>query len=101
MNKKQRNIKSKILNKESWLVILFKKTDAFGRLILTVAGALIGLTLTNLFVVVVLASVYISIFGNQAQAPLLLQLTLSAVGTTLGGFIGYLSGRKSTSKKTD
>jgi hypothetical protein len=65
------------------------------RIIKTIFGGLIGMGLTTLFSVVIVAFVVKAFVSSEQMSFQLLNAAITIVGTTLGAVLGYVLGRNS------
>ncbi len=75
-----------------------KRAEMFGVLIRTFIGGVIGLALTTLFFLVIVAVVATGITRESQEGIQLLNTALTVVGSALGAVLGYFLGRGSKSQ---
>lgn len=76
-----------------------ERIEGIRQLVRSFVGAVIGLAITALFSMVVLASVAIAFLGDRTQAPQNLHTALTLAGSALGAVLGYYLGRGARAKK--
>jgi F0F1-type ATP synthase assembly protein I len=70
-----------------------QQVNLISKLIKSITGGLIGIVLTGLFSIVVLAFVVKAFFTSEATALQLLNSVITIAGTTLGAVLGYFLGK--------
>lgn len=76
-----------------------ERIENIRQLIRSLVGAVIGLAITALFSLVVIASVALAFFGDRTQALQILHTALTLAGSALGAVLGYYLGRGAQAKK--
>lgn len=95
MNRKanhSKRTKEKIL--ESTKQLTPQHVDMFGSLVRTIIGGMIGLTLTVLFFIVMIAVVGTALLSEQSQRLQLLNTALAIIGPALGAVFAYFLARE-------
>ena len=88
-------------NSSSQRTLERERAGLIGKMIKSITGGLIGVTLTGLFSVVVLAFVIKAFLASEAMAHQLLNSAITIAGTTLGAVLGYFLGKNNSGKSSD